>query len=156
VVVSVADLKASNRANAVLATFALGSCLGVTCYDPVNKVGGLLHAMLPDAANRRRPEQIAAMFLDTGVPALLQSIAKLGGDPSVCDWKVFGGARVMLADNYFNIGARNVEMMKRLAVEHQLRVSLWEVGGQLNRTIKLFLDNGEVRLRMPSCPELSV
>ena len=49
VVIGLAELAVSNNPNAVLTTYSLGSCLGVAVYDPVAKVGGLMHAMLPDS-----------------------------------------------------------------------------------------------------------
>ena len=45
-VVLVADMKIANSGD-VLVTHALSSCLGVLIYDPVEKIGGLLHVMLP-------------------------------------------------------------------------------------------------------------
>ena len=46
-VVSVADMKVSANPGDTLVTYALGSCLGITVYDPVAHVGGMLHVMLP-------------------------------------------------------------------------------------------------------------
>ena len=46
--VGVGDCKVSNAAEAALATYALGSCIGLAIYDPAAKVGGLLHFMLPE------------------------------------------------------------------------------------------------------------
>ena len=51
-----------DRPDEVLVTYSLGSCIGLSLYDPVARVGGLLHAMLPlssldpvkAAANARR------------------------------------------------------------------------------------------------------
>ena len=48
-VVGVADMVVSNDPSAELVTYSLGSCLGITVYDPVKKVGGLLHLMLPES-----------------------------------------------------------------------------------------------------------
>ena len=48
-IVGVADLAVSSNPAVLIVTYSLGSCLGVTIYDPVAKVGGLLHAMLPDS-----------------------------------------------------------------------------------------------------------
>ena len=45
-VVVVSDMKTGKEGDTLI-THALGSCLGLTIYDPVAKVGGLLHAMLP-------------------------------------------------------------------------------------------------------------
>src|SRR5262245_51470130 len=49
-VVGVADMVVSNDAGSEIVTYSLGSCLGITVYDPAKKVGGLLHLMLPDSS----------------------------------------------------------------------------------------------------------
>lgn len=154
--VGVADLKASDRPHDLLTTYALGSCLGVTCYDRVNRVGGLLHAMLPDSRQRSRPDLIAPMYLDTGLPALLQGVLELGGDPKHSEFKVFGGARVGEGADFFNIGNRNMETMLALVHQYDLQVVYWHVGGHINRTITLHLDDGSVLLRMPGRQEIIV
>ena len=46
--VGMADLKIA-KAPDLLTTLGLGSCIGLTLYDPVSKVGGLVHYMLPDS-----------------------------------------------------------------------------------------------------------
>ncbi|ACB76749.1 CheD [Opitutus terrae PB90-1] len=154
--VGVADLKATDLPHAAITTYALGSCLGVCCYDRANRIGGMLHAMLPDSSQSARRELKSAMYLDTGVPALLQSVIELGGDPKHSEFKVFGGARVGDGTDFFNIGSRNVEAMTALIHRYDLEVNYWHVGGQTNRTITLYLDNGDVRLRMPGRQEFIV
>jgi chemotaxis protein CheD len=156
IVVGVADLKHASLPNAVISTVGLGSCLAVTCYDPFAKVGGLLHAMLPDSQKHRQSAPVTAMYLDTGVPELLEATYRLGGDPRCCELKVFGGAQILRCTEYFNIGRQNIDMMHELVAEHRLTVKVWEVGGQLNRSIKLHLDTGRVVLRMPGKPEVAL
>lgn len=156
VIVGVADLKASDRPQETIATYALGSCLGITCYDRVHRVGGMLHAMLPDSSQRSRDTVIPAMFLDTGIPALLQAVLQLGGDPEHSEFKVFGGARVADGTDFFNIGNRNTEAMMALVHQFDLHVAYWHVGGHINRTITLRLNSGEVLLRMPGRQEIVV
>jgi chemotaxis protein CheD len=152
-VVGVADLKESRNSNCIITTFALGSCLGVTCYDPINRVGGMLHAMLASARASHHTEPAPAMYLDTGVPALIQHVTSIGGNPRVFEYKIFGGAKTMQADEYFNIGNKNIRMMEEVATQLRLHVKVWEVGGQHNRTIKFNLKDGRVKLRMPNQPE---
>lgn len=145
-----ADIKASNHPHATIATYGLGSCLGVTCYDPAKRIGGLLHAMLPTATKYLEPSTVAAMYLDTGLGALFQAMLQFGSDPRHCEFKVFGGAQILRACEYFKIGQQNVAIMRALAVEHRLHVPVWEVGGQANRSITLHLETGHVLLRMPT------
>ena len=154
VFVSVADLRHTKAPNAVVSTLGLGSCLGITCYDPIRKIGGLLHAMLPDSQRHRPTNPVTAMYLDLGLPALIEGTVRLGADLRSLELKVFGGAQILQSNEYFSIGRQNIEMMKQLAARYRLRVVTWDIGGQSNRSIDLHLRDGAVLLRMPGKPEV--
>ena len=76
-----------------------------------------------------------------------------GADRGALRCKVFGGAQLLSADQFFRIGAQNVEACYKLTTELGLRVQVWEVSGRVNRTIRLSNRTGEVRVRVPSRPE---
>jgi chemotaxis protein CheD len=153
-IVGIGELKDSKHPQGVIVTYALGSCLGVTCYDPLSKMGGMLHAMLPDSKAGRQSTLARADFIDTGVADLIRRVVDLGGNPGVFEFKVFGGAQTVQAADYFNIGSRNVKTMEALAAECRLQVKVWEVGGNQNRTIRFCLRDGSVKLRKPGQPEI--
>src|SRR5580692_9987731 len=95
-VVGVADMVASNDSSAEIVTYSLGSCLGITIYDPVKKIGGLLHIMLPDSKiDEARAMTAPYMFVDTGVPRLFHAAYNLGADRSRLAIKVAGGAQLL-------------------------------------------------------------
>jgi chemotaxis protein CheD len=150
VVVGIAEMAVSNNPNAVLTTYSLGSCLGISIYDPVVRVGGLLHIMLPDSSID--PAKAAAqpgMFADTGVPALFRSAYQLGADKHRVVISLAGGASIMDNSGFFNIGRRNYEAVSQLFQRHGLRVAAEQVGGLvINRTMHVSLATGEVRLKV--------
>jgi chemotaxis protein CheD len=149
IIVGLAELAVSNNQNAILTTYSLGSCLGISIYDPVARVGGLLHIMLPDSridANKARNQP--AMFVDTGVPALFRAAYQLGAQKHRVQICVAGGAQIMDNSGYFNIGKRNYEALTRLLAEHELRLHAEQVAGMVNRTVHLNLATGEVRLKV--------
>ncbi len=154
IVVGVADIKSATGEENVLVTYALGSCLGITVYDPRRRIGGMLHAMLPDSRQHAATsaQLRIAMFLDTGMTALLNELRKLGAAERGLECKVFGGSQVLGADKFFRIGDRNVAAFQELSPQLGLRVSVWEIGGQVNRTIKFYLESGQVSVRTPSQP----
>jgi len=154
-VVGVADMQVSADPDEILLTYALGSCLGITLHDPGKCIGGLLHIMLPDSHLHSRTTIRPAMFLDTGLPLLLKTMLDAGADQGALRCKVFGGAQLLSADNFFRIGAQNVDACYKLSVELGLRVQVWEVSGSVNRTIRLFNRTGEVLVRVPARPEFT-
>ena len=77
--VAMADLQIA-KAPDCLTTLGLGSCIGLTLYDPVIKVGGLVHYMLPDSTKLRNNTNIAK-FGDTGIKELYNQMVKAGANP---------------------------------------------------------------------------
>ncbi len=146
VIVGVGELAVSNTAQAILSTYALGSCVGVAAYDSVLKVGGILHFMLPDS--RLSPAKASvqpAMFADTGLRQLFAQLWGLGARPARLQLFVAGGARVIRGEDPFRIGARNADATLGILVEYGYTVDSGELGGSFNRTLHLALDTGRLR-----------
>ncbi len=147
-VVGVGGLAVSNNLGAVLMTYSLGSCLGVTIYDPVARAGGLLHAMLPDSSiNPAKASDQPGMFVDTGLAALFRAAYQLRADKHRVRICVAGGAQFMDKTGFFNIGQRNYAALSNLLQQHSLSIHVEEVGGLVSRTIQLNVATGEVRLK---------
>ena len=73
-IVGMGDMLTSNDTTANLVTYC-SARVGVTIYDPVAKVGGLLHAMLPDSTiNAERAGTRPYMFVDTGLLAMFHAV----------------------------------------------------------------------------------
>src|SRR5580658_9633243 len=122
-VVGVADMVASNDSSAEIVTYSLGSCLGITIYDPIKKIGGLLHIMLPDSKiHAAKAVSAPFMFVDTGVPRLFHAAYNLGADRSRLAVKVAGGAQLLDQQGIFNIGPRNFDALQKLLAQNGLKV----------------------------------
>ena len=149
-VVGMGDMMASNDDTAQLVTYSLGSCVGVAIYDPIAKVGGLLHAMLPDSTiNLDRATTRPFMFVDTGLPALFHAVYALGGAKQRLRIKLVGGAEFLDEKKIFNIGKRNVEATLAMLARNGVTVAGSETGGHESRTVKLDLGNGNFTLDIP-------
>jgi chemotaxis protein CheD len=147
-VVGVGGLAVSNNQSMVLATYSLGSCIGVTIYDPVARVGGLLHAMLPDSSiNMAKATEQPAMFVDTGLPALFRAAYELSVLKHRVHICVAGGAQFLDKSGFFNIGQRNYACLMDVLRKHGLVIKAEQVGGTVSRTVHLSLATGEVRLK---------
>jgi chemotaxis protein CheD len=153
IVVGVGEFGVSNNPGALFTTYSLGSCLGVTIYDPVTRAGGLLHAMLPDSAiNLDKARQQPAMFMDSGLPALFRAVYNLKANKHRVQICVAGGAQLMDQGAVFNIGQRNYEALASILRENDLRLQAEHVGGLVSRTMMLHLATGEVRLKIGGVP----
>lgn len=156
-VVGVADMAVSNRAEEVLITYSLGSCIGVVIYDPMAKVGGMLHYMLPESnLDAKKAKEIPAMFADTGIPLLFKSSYQLGAKKSNIIVKVIGGAQILDEKGVFNIGKRNYLALRKIFWKNNVMVAAEEVGGTVNRTVRLEMATGKVYLKISGGAELEL
>jgi chemotaxis protein CheD len=148
IVIGISDFKVSNDINDVLVTYALGSCVGVTAYDPVVKVGGLLHFMLPESSlDMRKAAENPAMFADTGIPLLFKTCYDLGAKKRRMVVKVAGGASILDDANFFRIGQKNVTAMKKLFWKNNVLIEGEDTGSNCNRTFFLHISTGKVFVR---------
>ena len=148
-IVGVSDMKVSDDKEAVLATYSLGSCIGVAIYDAVARVGGLLHYMLPESSlDQEKANKNPYMFADTGIPALFKAAYKLGAKKQRLKVIVVGGSQILDQKGFFNIGKRNETAVRKMFHRNNVIIDYTDVGGVVNRTIKLAVDNGDVWLKV--------
>ena len=149
-VVGVADMVVSNDPGAELVTYSLGSCLGITVYDPARNVGGLLHVMLPDSSiDAAKASTAPFMFVDTGVPRLFQAVYNLGAERRRLEIKVAGGAQLLDEKGVFNIGERNRQALSRMLALNGYAIHARDVGGLSSRTMRLDLTTGNTTIKTP-------
>lgn len=151
--VGIADMKVSPSPHRIV-TLGLGSCVGVTFYDPVTRVGGLLHIMLPDSKQFNSAIK-PAKFADTGLPLMLNEFKRQGGKTHNIQAKMAGGAQMFSGANQklaLNIGERNVDMAKKVLKDMGIRVLANETGGSRGRTMILDTTTGEVTIRTVGTP----
>lgn len=140
-----ADCRVSADPRSALVTYALGSCLGVTVYDPAARIGGLLHSMLPDSSlDAAGSEWNPFKFADTGIPRLLEDISELGASKRRLVVCVAGAAQILDDQRLFEIGRRNYLAARRLLRKHGLLLASEAVGGAGFRTIWLEVASGQV------------
>lgn len=132
----------------VLVTFALGSCIGVTIYDPIAKVGGMLHLMLPQAScSPEKAQKLPCMFADTGVPLLFKKAYGLGAMKERLIVCVAGGAEILADESNFKIGAHNLTMLRKLFLKNNVVIAAEDTGGKNSRTMTLNMKNGQVTIK---------
>ncbi|MFC1614716.1 chemotaxis protein CheD [Gemmatimonadota bacterium] len=149
VVVDISAFGISNDHNDVIITYSLGSCLGLTIYDPVARVAGLVHCMLPLAKiDRQKAAAKPGMFVETGVPALLDAAFKLGATRKNLVLKATGCGRPMDDKGFFKIGERNHIVLRKLLWKNNLLLAAEHVGGKMSRTVSISVATGEVTVRV--------
>lgn len=146
--VDISAMQVSSTPSDVIVTYSLGSCVGVTVYDPVACVGGMIHCMLP--LSKIDPEKAQArpcMFVDTGVPALLQAMFKLGATKKNLIVKVAGAGSPLGRDQVFKIGQRNYTVLRKLLWKNGILIQGENVGGASARTLYLDIASGRTIMK---------
>lgn len=148
IIIGVADMKVSNDSETVLATYSLGSCIGLAIYDPIEKIGGLLHYMLPESSlDRVKAKKNPYMFGDTGIPLLFKEAYKFGAKKHRIRTIVLGGSQILDQKGLFNIGQRNFTVLRKMFWKNNVMIDFQDVGGNVNRTLKLEIENGQAWLK---------
>jgi len=147
-VVGVADMKLSDDPEVVLVTHSLGSCIGLAIHDPVAKVGGLLHYMLPESSlDKSKAQKNPYMFGDTGIPLLFKGAYGLGAKKGRLRVIVAGASHILDQNGLFNIGKRNHTLLRKMFWKNNVMIDFEDVGGTANRTIKLEVGTGQAWLK---------
>ena len=146
--VGMADLNICKSPD-VITTLGLGSCIGLTLYDPVTKIGGMVHYMLPDSTQVRNNTNIAK-FADTGIEELLKRVTAAGANKTRLVAKIAGGAKMFEtsgASNIGNSGARNAEAAKTILKKKGIRLVAEDTGLNYGRTVELHCQTGEFYIK---------
>ncbi len=146
--VGIAEMMVSQGNGDSLITYSLGSCVGITLYDPVLQVGGLIHCMLPmSKLDREKAEKKPCMFTDTGIIKLLDGMFRLGAKRHNLVVKVAGGGAPLQTPNSFNIGDRNLVVLRKMLWKNDILIAAEDVGGTKPRTMKLCVASGVTTIK---------
>lgn len=150
--VGMADLNICKSPDAIT-TLGLGSCIGIAIYDPVTKIGGLAHIMLPDSTKIRNNSNIAK-FADTGITELVSRMTRAGASRTRLVAKIAGGAKMfeVTGDAIGSIGEKNAMASKRKLRELGIRLIAEDTGLNYGRTVELHCDTGEYYIKSVGKP----
>jgi len=147
-VVDIADMVVTGNMQDILVTHSLGSCIGVTIWDPQIRVGGMIHYMLPTSTiSPDKARANPAMFADTGIPALFRAAYELGAAKKRIIVKVAGGSSLLGDQGIFNIGKRNYVALRQIFWNNGVLIDAEDVGGSCSRTLKLNVSTGKVTVK---------
>jgi chemotaxis protein CheD len=125
----------------------LGSCVAVCLMDPVGKIGGMNHILLPGRADLRHYDD-AARYGINAMEMLINRMLHLGSDRRRLTAKVFGGAHLIAAISKENsMGDKNVDFALEFLKMERINVINRSVGGTQSRRIYFHTDTGDVFLK---------
>lgn len=146
--VGMADLKVCVSPDAIT-TLGLGSCVGIAVRDPVTKIGGLAHVMLPDSTQIKDNSNIPK-FADTGIEELIKQVVAKGANKSRLVAKIAGGAQMFAFstnNNLVRVGERNVLASKKKLQELGIKILAEDTGENYGRTVIFYPETGDFVIR---------
>ncbi|MCI8804285.1 MAG: chemotaxis protein CheD [Clostridiales bacterium] len=145
IVVGMADLNVT-KSPGILTTLGLGSCVGISIYDHVNKIAGLAHIMLPDSSQIKNNSNVAK-FADSAIKKLIMDMCMVGARRDFLKAKIAGGAQMFAFDSMnenMRIGDRNVEASTRILRMYNIPIVANHTGSNYGRTIELYAEDGRL------------
>lgn len=146
--VGMADLNVC-RGPGILTTLGLGSCIGIVLYDPVTKVSGLAHIMLPDSTKIKNNSN-KAKFADTAIDKVIEDMAQLGANKNRLVAKLAGGAQMFAfasSNDLMRIGERNAIASKNKLKQLSIKVLAEDIGKNYGRTIEFYSETGNLLIK---------
>ncbi len=124
----------------------LGSCISITVWHPLLRIGGMSHSMLP---SRSKPgnTDFDGRYADEAMGLLLREIGKRNTRPDEYQVKLFGGGNMfqqVLAKKAFNVAGNNIEAARRLLEAGGMNIQAEHVGGSGHRRLIFDLCDGNV------------
>ena len=152
-VVGIGDMKLGRQEGTII-TYALGSCIGIALYDPMIRLGALVHIMLPEKVNS---DSNIFKYADTGIRETLRKLYAYGADKRRLTAKIAGGAKMFEmkgGGSMGNIGERNAQTVKRVLAQEGIRIVREDTGANYARTMSIDLQTGMVLIKTFGRPEL--
>ena len=149
IVIGISDLNVAKSSD-VLVTYALGSCVGICLYDPVAKVAGLSHIMLPTIVDFPNTTTAREKYADTAIEILLQKMLNTGATRVRMRAKIAGGAQMFAAVNNSSlsgIGERNVIAVKKELLRLKIPLVAEDTGKNYGRSVFFDADEGIMKVK---------
>lgn len=155
--VGMADIKICKSPDGVT-TLGLGSCVGVAIRDPITKVGGLLHAMLPDSTVIQHNTTVEK-FVDSGIDELVKRLVRAGAHRNRLEAKLAGGAQMFSFQrnsDLVKVGERNAEAARKKLKAMGIKLLAEDCGLNFGRTVIYYPETGIYVIKATGKPEKSI
>jgi chemotaxis protein CheD len=129
-------------------TTVLGSCVSTCLWDPVRRIAGMNHFMLPgDAATAASPWAASARFGVYAMELLINDMIRIGADRTRLVAKVFGGAKLLAGVDKLDVGAKNCEFVLDFLRVEGIRLVGHDLRDVCPRKVHFFPSTGTVQLK---------
>lgn len=124
----------------------LGSCVSITLWHPWRRIGAMSHFLLPTRSGASG-SRLDGRYADEAVPLMWRALIRLGVDPTECQAKVFGGARMFASESQpgaMAVGRRNGDVARELLQARGIRIAAEDLFGYGHRKLVFDVGSGDV------------
>lgn len=133
--------------DSTLIVTVLGSCVSVCLRDPITRVAGMNHFLLPANKDDVNFNSESARYGIYAMEVLINHLMKLGAGKQRLEAKVFGGANVLQQLRTNSVGAQNVAFIRDYLITENIKVNAEDLLGEYPRKVYFFPLTGEVKVR---------
>ena len=131
-----------------LKTF-VGSCVALCLFDPVSKVAGMAHVMLPKNGGviDQNTKSYGGKYADKAIELMLQNMVSMGAQQARIRAKIAGGASIFSHESeegIFNIGSRNIAAIKQILMENHIVIQSEDTGENFGRWVNFHAGSGDM------------
>lgn len=129
-------------------TTVLGSCVSTCLWDPLKRIGGMNHFMLPgDGESASSPVTASARFGVYAMEVLINEMLHMGADRRRMVAKIFGGGRVLQGFGSLDVGAKNCQFVIEFLATEGIPVVARDLLDVYARKLHFFPDTGKVQMK---------
>ncbi|GLR71480.1 chemoreceptor glutamine deamidase CheD [Agaribacter marinus] len=136
----------ATQENTLIVT-VLGSCISVCLRDPILRVAGMNHFLLPANNDDASVDTDSARYGVYAMEVLINHMLKLGSPKRRLEAKIFGGGNVMQQFRTHSVGEKNAAFITEYMQTEDIKVTATDVLGEYPRKIYFFPESGEVKVR---------
>lgn len=134
--------------NELLST-VLGSCISICIYEPISRLGGMNHYLLPEGRPEIAGSQQASRYGNYATSTLIALLVDSGASPTNLEASVFGGGSMFSSEQ--DVGQRNIEFALTYLEKRRVHIKSQDVGQPFSRRIRFNPSNGKAMVRrMPT------
>lgn len=127
----------------------LGSCVAITLWHPVLKIGGMCHYLLPDNYQKMNADQLDGRYADEAMMLFMRELTKTKTNSNEYEAKIFGGGYQFPKHNRSRmpVSDKNIQIGLELIRHYGFNLKAKHLGGTGHRNIVFDLWSGHVWMR---------
>lgn len=121
----------------------LGSCVAACLYDPVARIGGMNHFLLPGSTTGDQGSRYGMYAMEL----LINEMLKRGASKPRIAAKVFGGAKVLKSLTKADVGSRNADFIEQYLQDENIPIVGSDLRAERPRKVIFFAASGQALVR---------